>query len=274
MSAARWVFLTATCLGGAVAVGACGSFASTTSGETDAGAEASPPVVDASTDGAPPADAQPADAQGDASDALDASDASDGATTCPGKDLASDKDNCGACGRQCSPYSPTCVAGECEHLVFVTQAALSGNLGGLDAADAYCTTVAANSGSSRGNAPFKAWLSTSTVNAASRFVHGNRRYVDKIPMTIAADWNALVSGVLERGIFLSEAGNSLTGVPVRTATSTLGVFVGPSDCAAWTNTGSSTMNAFGLSAATDSTWTQSGSTQTCLVSAHLYCIEQ
>jgi hypothetical protein len=266
--------LIAACM---AAIEACSSFGSTTEGAVDGGAEALPMGTDASTD-APPtaadAEADASDADADASDASSAADASDGAPSCPGKDLQIDIDNCGACGKHCSAFSPLCVAGECEHLVFVTQAALPGNLGGLAGADAYCTSVAASSGSSRGNAPFKAWLSTSSVNVASRFVHGKRRYVDKLPMTIAADWNALVSGVLERGISISEAGNSLLGVPVRTATTALGAFVGPTDCASWTSNGSGTMNAFGFSGAKDGTWTQSASQQTCLVSAHLYCIEQ
>jgi hypothetical protein len=256
-------------------LGACGGFGSATDAAADGGPEAAP-AADGGTDGTLTTDAAlPSDAATpDATDATDAADAADAAAACPGKDLQIDPDNCGTCGRHCNPYSPLCLAGECEHLVFVTESALPGNLGGLVGADAYCTTVAANSGSSRGNAPFKAWLSTSNVDATSRFVHGKRRYLDKQSITIAADWNALVGGTLAHGISLTEAGNTMLGVPVRTATTPLGVFVGPSDCVGWTNSGNATMNAFGFANSADSAWTQSGSTQTCLVSAHLYCIEQ
>jgi hypothetical protein len=250
-------------------LGACGGFASAADATADGGPEAAP-AADGGTDSALTTDAAlPSDAANP-----DATGGGDAASACPGKDLQIDIDNCGTCGRHCNPYSPLCIAGECEHLVFVTESALPGNLGGLDGADAYCTTVAANSGSSRGSAPFKAWLSTSNVDAASRFVHGKRRYLDKLSITIAADWSALVGGTLAHGISLTEAGSSMLGVPVRTATTPLGVFVGPSDCVGWTNSGNSTLKAFGFASSADSAWTQSSSTQTCLVSAHLYCIEQ
>lgn len=272
MSARQWVVLAAAVVGGVSVLGACGSFGSTGDGEAagEGGLEAAPTSTDGSTDGATSADA--AEGGKDAGDAGAASDASDGALTCPGVDLLTDHNNCGACGRMCN--SPTCVAGECEHLVFLTQTAMPGNLGGLAAADAYCTTVAVSSGSSHANVPFKAWLSTGATDVAARFTHGNRRYFDKQAKTIAADWTALVSGTLELGIRWTEFGSSIVGAPVRTGTTPPGVFVGPMDCADWTSSSAAVTNTFGLSGAADGTWTQGAAAQTCQLSSHLYCIEQ
>lgn len=254
-------------LGAGCGLGACGSFAETSISSGDAGGEEAAPAPDAEVDASPSPDAS------NVSDAADSSDASDG-SACPGKDLTVDRDNCGACGRKCGAYSALCLGGECEHLVFVTHAAVPANLGGLAGADAQCTALAHSSGSADPSAPFKAWLSTSGLNAAARLHHGQRRYLDKQGITVAANWDGLVSSALAHGITFSEAGQSVAGAHVRTATTPFGLFAGTTDCAGWTSASGALMNSFGLAGSVDGVWSLTGTEESCSVSARLYCIEQ
>jgi hypothetical protein len=248
----RLIFAAACC------IGACSSFTSATSPPPQDAGDGDADTRDAELEAAPDGDAA-TDVTNDV--AVDAS-------ACPGKNLANDPLNCGACARKCQPAS--CIAGECEHLVFVTQVDQPALLGGLDGADALCTSTAVSSGISQ--APFKAWLSATGIDAAGRLQHGARRYKDRLEMTVAANWTVLVSGALERAIRWSDFGNDVSGKHVRTGTATTGVFAGPSDCDGW-GASSGKLDTFGIVGDADGGWTAAG-VETCLTSSALYCVEQ
>jgi hypothetical protein len=247
---------------------ACASFASTPD-PGDAGSQLPPPAV---VGPVPPGEVPPFDAGLDTRDSAPMPDAS----ACPGKNLDSDPDNCGACGHACNPLAAVagCVGGECERLVFLLQTTLPANFGGLTSADTICTNAATMSGADPSGTQFKAWLSTETISVSTRMVHGKRPYIDKHGDVVAADWNALVSGSLTIGIRWTEAGNSIVDADVWTATTASGDYAGPSDCMGWTSPSQMLMSTFGRSNAANAGWTQFGTSETCNTPAHLYCIEQ
>jgi hypothetical protein len=85
--------------------------------------------------------------------------------------------------------------------IFVTGTLYSGNLGGLDGADAKCQDRAKAGGLS---GQFKAWLSDSTISAAARLTHANAPYVLVDGTLVAKDWAELTSGRLQAPIMLTE----------------------------------------------------------------------
>jgi hypothetical protein len=138
---------------------------------------------------------------------------------------------------------------------------------------------------------FKAWLSTTTVNAATHLTtHSTGPYVLQDGITIVANnWADLTDGTLDHAIDQDESGNvsasgtgrtfgactggGTSGSSVFTDSATDGTFFSVSDCGGWTNATvfSSAIN--GDSFATGASWTEECATPCDLTSA-LYCIQQ
>jgi hypothetical protein len=74
--------------------------------------------------------------------------------------------------------------------VFVSSETYTGDLGGLDGADAKCQALA---DAAHLGGTFKAWLSTSTVDAADRLTHSTRPYTLVDGTLIANDWTDLTT---------------------------------------------------------------------------------
>lgn len=88
--------------------------------------------------------------------------------------------------------------------VFVTSTTSTGNLGGLQGADAICQTQGEKVDK---NAEWIAWLSTSTVNAKDRLTRGSGPFVRASDGAIIANnIDDLIDGSLSRAIELDETG--------------------------------------------------------------------
>jgi hypothetical protein len=200
----------------------------------------------------------------------------------------------------CSPYrctgtSQTCTSGTCANdaacsigafcrggvcvrgkRVFVTSTSTTGNIGGLAGADAICAaraTAAVIPGT------FRAWLSTATVSAASRFTQATVPYYRRAGgniVLLAQNWAALtansntVPGQIafdENGVFVS--------ANVWTGTSTTGTSAVPT-CVDWTSVSGPSGGRQGVSAPQPQDigwWTNQGTTA-CSQANRLYCFEQ
>jgi hypothetical protein len=104
--------------------------------------------------------------------------------------------------------------------VFVSSVAYNGNLGGLAGADAKCQARAAAAGlANSGN--FKAWLSTTTVDAKDRLT-SNGPWVRVDGVKIADNKTDLIGGTLFTAINVTETGAYVTGANPWTSTNANG----------------------------------------------------
>lgn len=165
---------------------------------------------------------------------------------------------------------------------FVSSATYTGDLGGLAGADLKCQTLAAAAG--LGAVTWKAWLSSSTVDAASRLVQPSTpilRVVDGVK--IADNWADLVDGTIDAPISRNESGavvsaDVLTNT-LATGTRSSSVPVGsPGVCGDWTRgdipAAGNTLNGIVFDTVpTDSTWTNN-TLFGCWNLRRLYCFSQ
>ena len=162
--------------------------------------------------------------------------------------------------------------------VFVTSTTYNGNLlangqaidssvtTGLGGGDAICNRRATVSASLGGT--WKAWLSTSSVNAKDRIPDAEYRLVDGT--TIVANNKAdLLDGTIDNRINKDEGSNSAATI-VWTGTETSGI-VSPNHCNGWTSI--NTIGWFGSTTEADSRWTRLG-IRSCTDNTRLYCFEQ
>jgi hypothetical protein len=82
------------------------------------------------------------------------------------------------------------LGGNTPHIVFISSQFLTGNMGGLAAADSLCQSLASLAGFA---GTFKAWLSDSTQGPAARFTHAGY-YVRPDGVIVANTWSDLTSG--------------------------------------------------------------------------------
>lgn len=168
--------------------------------------------------------------------------------------------------------------------VFVTSIGYTGNLGGLEGADAKCQERA-NAASLGGI--WRAWLSTNSQSAASRLTHPVQGYRRTDGAVISESWTGLVTGsplvapeLTEYGVQTPYVGaGSVTGCSWAagyffhpwTATTNEGAYSGP-DCDGWTST--SATGRVGLGGYSLSQWTNWCPGFGCSSSQPLYCFEQ
>ncbi len=169
--------------------------------------------------------------------------------------------------------------------VFITSGDYSANLGGLSGADGICNSVATGAGLS---GTWAAWLSSSTVNAASRITHAIVPYQLLDGTVVALDWTVLTSGTLQNAIDRDEHGalvpyNStttpFTGV-AWTGTAPDGTWLTGCNsssgctCLDWTVGTDASAGSFGLDSMTNSSWTEENYAYVCGQQYSLYCFEQ
>lgn len=169
-----------------------------------------------------------------------------------------------------------------QQLVFVTDISVGGDIltggpidglsTGIERADAICVQEATAAGL-RGAAEFKAWLSTSTMNAKDRIPQGPGPYVLPTlsnPTLVAADTAALLNAdnvPLASAIDVRADGTAVSD-RVWTGTAPDGTLLGDA-CNDWTP-GPLPTGVSGLSGVTAGGWTETNA-PLCNQSARLYC---
>ena len=153
--------------------------------------------------------------------------------------------------------------------VFVTASSThTGNLGGLDGADATCQ-VAANRAEVPGR--YRAWIGDDGVGPNERFTQSPFPYVLTNGTVIAQNYTDLTDGTLAAPINIDEDGNQVTFAGVWTGASEDGSGFQGSSCAGWTSLQGQA--AFGFESQTGAGWSANDG-QGCDVAYRLYCFEQ
>jgi hypothetical protein len=121
---------------------------------------------------------------------------------------------------------------------------------------------------------FKAWLSSSTVSAASRLTHSTGAYQLPTGEIVATSWSNLLANGPHNAIDSSETLNTDIMGAVFTGTTVSGTSVTP-NCTDWTSGANAIGAIYGLPNFTSSLWTSSGTNNVaCDNPSHLYCVEQ
>ena len=162
------------------------------------------------------------------------------------------------------------------HRVFVTSSTFSGDLGGASGADAKCATAA--EAAQLGGA-WKAWISTSNVNAIDRIADNGPWYlVDGVTRVFNNKANLLTSPLVP--IFLDENGNAWQGGGL------YGTWSGSDDqgvrdtnafddaCVDWTSASNNDQATAGNPELTSQEWGGGGSPLPCDGTNSLFCFEQ
>lgn len=156
--------------------------------------------------------------------------------------------------------------------VFLLGNGVSGDLGGLDGADALCDAAAGGLGLP---GTYRAWLSTDLEGPADRFAQSSGPYVRTDGTLIATDWADLTDGLLEAPISpageLAWTNTAIDGTP-------LNLLSDPAldSCNNWTSAASGDTAALGDPTDVGPGWTEFGVSEgfECEVSTPLYCFEQ
>ncbi|AQA19064.1 hypothetical protein BST95_13260 [Halioglobus japonicus] len=169
---------------------------------------------------------------------------------------------------------------DCKKVVFVTSTTQPGNLGGLGGADGICTDLAASAGlQNHGN--YKAWLSDSVKDVASRFAPSDYEYRLVDGTVIASGFSDITDGRLREPIDLDEGGTQLPSDYLYAWTGT-DKFGNLSDysgnqvfdtCADWATSIDAFSGNAGYSLSIDIDWTESY-LPSCDTLSRLYCFEQ
>lgn len=158
-----------------------------------------------------------------------------------------------------------CFEGLPYKRVFVTNAAYTGDLGGLAGGDAKCQE-SANAAQLGGT--WRAWLSTSTVDAKDRIPDVEYRLLD-LDTVVATDKADLIDGAVTNNINLDELG-VLRATDVWTGTNNDGTGHG-GNCDDWTSLAPNIL--LGRNDQV-TTWSNSGQIAGCGNSVRLYCFEE
>lgn len=169
-----------------------------------------------------------------------------------------------------------CVRCVRDRLVFVSSAILSsGQLGGIDGADARCVELATAADLPNPD-KFRAWLSTSEQNARDRVsLHPDARYLLTDELTVVvSEGRAIVGAYLENSIHSDENGDFVDHY-VWTGTSSEGMGM-RLNCADWLGD-EYTQGIYGNTDATDAQWTNSehpANPSSCAAQYRIYCFEE
>jgi len=157
--------------------------------------------------------------------------------------------------------------------VFVTNASVLGNFGGLSTADALCQQEADAAGLT---GTYKAWLSSSTQSPTSRMTKSLDGYVLPDGTLIANDWGDLTDGTIQNPINRFADGTLYGADSVWTGTQADGSNIGNDPlwyCEDWTNQYADDSTGFGATNYTNAYWTEE-SAMYCDITARFYCFEQ
>jgi hypothetical protein len=190
----------------------------------------------------------------------------DGATCaqCPSDDVCRPDGICGP--------PPGCGAGG-PCLVFVTSTEQSGNLGGLNGADAICQSLA---GANSLPGTYRAWLSDETGSPSTRFVQSTGPYTLRNGTIVANNWADLTDGPLLAPIEITEEHSAVVGGRTWTNTEADGapLLSNMKHCNNWTAAADPFIGHFGRAFASNRDWTDSRNFLPCAQTAHLYCFQQ
>jgi len=161
--------------------------------------------------------------------------------------------------------------------VFATSATFGGDLGGLTGADAICQSAAE---SAKLPGTFVAWLSTSTVDAASRLVLPGtttraRGWVRTDGKPVSDTVFDLLSGAMYYPIALDESGADLRAMNHVNTGTVAGGALDPSatQCSDWTAADAAQMYTRGDLGRTTQNWTNIGTINCATGLGHLYCFQ-
>ncbi len=159
-------------------------------------------------------------------------------------------------------------AGVTERRIFVTSAARTADLGGIEGADGLCASEAVAAGL---QGEFKAWISTIESPVAARFVQSAVPYVLVDGTRIADDWADLTDGSL-RAIIDLDANGVERRTDVWTGTLPRGLSYADADCDGFTNglVGSALC---GTTQSINANWT-ANAVPNCDTPLPLFCVEQ
>jgi Protein of unknown function (DUF1554) len=168
------------------------------------------------------------------------------------------------------------LCGPLAKRVFVTEAAVSPNLGGLTGADAQCTSLAQTAGLP---GVYKAWLSDETTSAKNRLAHSSIPYARVDGVVVANDFADLTDGSLLAPINITQNGSPVSGggftVFVWTGTTADGSTIAGRTCNNWTDATNAFNAASGGPGSTSGSWTNAQNLGCAgFGSDHMYCLQQ
>lgn len=165
-----------------------------------------------------------------------------------------------------------CLAGVCVpgRRIFISSTTQNGNLGGLVGADNLCQQLANAAGIF---ITYQAFMSDSTVSAASRLTESTVPYRLADGTIVADNWADLVDGTLDNNIMLTELGTIPTSVSVMTGTSELGALetMGTTNCNNWQSSDLAQSSVVGSADGVE--WASIG-TGSCFGNRRIYCVQQ
>ncbi len=195
-------------------------------------------------------------------------------------DIMNDSAHCGGCHQACTG-GDVCFSGRCERpcedggpcRVFITATVSTGNLGGLEGADARCQNRAE---AAHLPGSYMAWLSNDSASPSTRFpLKSTGPYWTPDRVRIANNWDDLTDGTLEATIVVTETGFSPGGyyrVWTHTRPDGTAGGVGNVNCQNWTSAGAGGGDA-GWCGLDTAEWTENNSTD-CFLLKRLYCFQQ
>jgi hypothetical protein len=163
--------------------------------------------------------------------------------------------------------TPTATSTAVFNVAFVTSTTSNGDLGGQAGADAECASLAA--AASLPSATYKAWLSTSTLNAAAKFGTA-RGFVRPDGQPFADQVSDIAAGNILNPLILDESGNNLGAQIVWTGTTDAGI-ASAFACGDWLIGTGESFGELGESTGGAGAWSDDASETSCNALAHLYC---
>jgi len=169
------------------------------------------------------------------------------------------------------------LCGPLAKRVFVTEATVSPNLGGLAGADAQCTSLAQTAGLP---GIYKAWLSDETTSAKNRLTHSSVPYARVDGIVVANNFADLTDGSLLAPITITQNGSVVSTGPsvfAWTGTTADGSTIAGHTCNNWTVANLSFNAASGQPGSTSGSWTDTAALLACGIfgaSVHMYCFQQ
>jgi hypothetical protein len=163
--------------------------------------------------------------------------------------------------------TPTATSTAVFNIAFVSSTTSNGDLGGQAGADAECASLAA--AANLPSATYKAWLSTSTLNAAAKLGTA-RGFVRPDGQPFADQVSDITAGNILNTLILDESGNNLAHEIVWTGTTDAGT-ASPFACGDWLIGTGVSFGELGESTGGAGAWSDDAGETSCNAFAHLYC---
>jgi cysteine-rich repeat protein len=201
-----------------------------------------------------------------------------GPTTDPPPDICGDGEISGEeeCDDNNSVSNDGCTDCTADIRAFVSSVThKAGDLTSLALADARCLQRAYDGGLAHPEG-FRAWLSTSEVDARDRFDRGRRGRIVLINgLVVAAGWPELLAGALDNPLEVTELSTTYHG-KVWTGTKSDGTAAESGHCLDWSSSSPTQYGYYGYSDEASFEWTladQPDNPSPCIVTFSVYCID-